>query len=79
MDFPQYRISANGMNLYRVDSDRHFVELQYIGERVLLFNIEAKTYPEIVRIKDLLACVDGSCRVVGQEDFDEAFSRVLAR
>lgn len=69
-DFPQYRRSKNGKNLYRIDDDRNFVELQYIGERVLLFQVEAKTYPEMVRIQDLLACKDETCEPIGPADFE---------
>lgn len=71
MDFPQYRISKNGKNLYRIDSNRVFIELQYIGEKVLLFIIEAKTYPEMVRIQDLLDRTADSCDVLDAQRFED--------
>ena len=61
MEFPLYRISKNGKNLYRVESMHTFTELQYIGEKILRFTIEAKTYPEMVRIRELIAMDNDAC------------------
>jgi hypothetical protein len=52
--FPQYRKLPNGKSLYRIDSERLFVELQKIGSSWWLHNVEAKQYPEILRIMDML-------------------------
>ncbi len=52
--FPQYRKLPNAKSLYRIDSERVFVELQKIGSRWWLYNLEAKQYPEILRIMDML-------------------------
>ncbi len=52
--FPQYRKLPNGKSLYRIDSERLFVELQKIGSSWWLHYVEAKQYPEILRIMDML-------------------------
>ena len=77
--FPQYRQSANGLNLYRVDSDVAFTELQFIGEKILAFEVRASTYPERLRIQDLLNCVNDSCSVIPAERFQEVLGQVTLR
>jgi len=52
--FPQYRKLSNNKVYYRILDERHFDEIQIIGKSARLFNIEAKQYPEILRIYDLL-------------------------
>ncbi|MEN9988684.1 MAG: hypothetical protein RLZZ585_1723 [Bacteroidota bacterium] len=59
LDFPQYRKLANEKSHYEIRDDRHFVEKQLIGKQVFIIEIEAKQYPEILRIQDMLHCVEG--------------------
>lgn len=70
MDFPQYRISKNGQNLYRIESVSSFTELQYIGKRVQVFHVLAESYPEKVRIQDLLTMSNGHCEIMDAEKFE---------
>lgn len=53
-EFPQYRKHLNGKHLYKILDERHFEELQLLGSKVLLHRFEAKKYPEIIRILDML-------------------------
>jgi hypothetical protein len=59
VDFPQYRKLANEKSHYEIRDDRHFIEKQLIGKQVFTIEIEAKQYPEILRIQDMLKCVEG--------------------
>ena len=77
--YPQYRISANGQNLYRIDGDRAFVELQYIGEKVIRFDIVASTYPELVRIQELLECAGEMCALIEADRFNLALQSLQGR
>ena len=70
MEFPQYRISTNGKNLYRIESLKAFTELQYIGERVQSFHVKAESYPEMVRIRELLEMSNGACQEMDGERFE---------
>ena len=57
--FPQYRKLANEKSFYEITDERHFIEKQLIGKQVFIIDIEAKQYPEILRIQDMLACTEG--------------------
>jgi hypothetical protein len=59
VDFPQYRKLANEKSHYEIRNDRHFIEKQLIGKQVFTIEIEAKQYPEILRIQDMLNCAEG--------------------
>lgn len=59
LDFPQYRKLANDKSHYEIRGDRHFIEKQIIGKQVFTIEIEAKQYPEILRIQDMLNCEEG--------------------
>ena len=54
-DFPQYRKLSNNRCFYEILDERHFKEIQLIGSRVVLHDIRAEQYPEILRIMDMLA------------------------
>jgi hypothetical protein len=59
VDFPQYRKLENEKSHYEIRDERHFVEKQLIGKQVFIIEIEAKQYPEILRIQDMLDCTEG--------------------
>lgn len=62
-----------------MDSDVAFTELQFIGEKILAFEVLASTYPERLRIQDLLNCVDDSCSVIPAEHFQEVLEKAAPR
>ena len=60
MDFPQYRRYSNNSSYFKIVDERNFIELQFIGEKVLHHHIHATQYPEILRIQEMLDCsLDG--------------------
>jgi hypothetical protein len=58
-EFPQYRKLVNDKSFYRIEDEKHFTEKQRIGKQVFTMIVEAKQYPEILRIQDMLACTEG--------------------
>lgn len=54
IDFPQYRKLSNDKTYYRIHSTELFEEIMIIGEKAVLYTIEAKQYPEMLRIKDMI-------------------------
>ncbi len=58
-EFPIYRKSSNNRNWYKILDERHFVEIQKVGERYFSFEVKAKQYPEMLRIQDMLNCASG--------------------
>ncbi len=53
--FPAYRKLSNNKSFYRIDDERTFFEIQVIGNKYFLIQTEAKQYPEIIRITDMLS------------------------
>ncbi len=68
-DFPQYRKLSNEKVFYRIRDDRNFDEIQLIGSRATWFSMEAKQYPEILKIQDLLNASEGLV-LSSREEFD---------
>ena len=56
--FPQYRKLGNGLTFYKITDDRTFEEIQVVGSRKNKYKTEAKQYPEILRIQDMLNCME---------------------
>ena len=53
--FPVYRILADGRHFYRIESPLLFTEIQLIGSRAVAHRVEAKAYPEQLRVQDMIA------------------------
>lgn len=76
-DFPQYRRSAHGTNYYRIDAADRFEELQLIGNKVIRHTVEARAYPERVRVMDMLGGADGSYLPVSEMEYAVLAARVV--
>ncbi|MFT3884170.1 MAG: hypothetical protein QM724_01695 [Flavobacteriales bacterium] len=70
--FPIYLKRTNGLNWYRIDADDRFVEVQRIGGRSLVHEVQARSYPERSRIADLLAGEAGAVVPCSAEEFQHA-------
>lgn len=55
-DFPQYRMLSNRKVYYQILSDDEFVEVSFLGDRAMRFQMLAKQYPEKLKIMQMLAC-----------------------
>jgi hypothetical protein len=56
MEFPQYRKLEGFRRYYKIVDDRTFIEIAFVNDRPVESRIEAKQYPEMVRIQDMLDC-----------------------
>jgi hypothetical protein len=56
MDFPQYRKLSNRRSFYRIESSVKFTEVQIMGSKRFVHSVEARQYPEKLRIMDMLNC-----------------------
>jgi hypothetical protein len=54
MDFPQYRRYTTGSSYFKIVDERNFIEVQFVGDKVVLYKVTAHQYPEILRIQDML-------------------------
>jgi len=72
--FPQYRRTATGSNLYRIEAADRFTELQRLGRRWLVHTVAQAPYPEQVRIREMLDGLGG----VYLPETAATFDRLLA-
>lgn len=68
-DFPQYRKLSNGKTFYKIIDDRTFEEIQLMGSRSMKYTTVANQYPEMLRIKDMLAFIE-PYEISNEEEFD---------
>ncbi|MCU0318638.1 MAG: hypothetical protein MUE88_00955 [Flavobacteriales bacterium] len=54
-EYPQYRKLSGAERYYVIHSARSFTELQRLGYRWLRYEVEAKVYPELARVQEMLA------------------------
>ena len=57
--WPQYRRMRDGRHVYRIESYDRFTELQRIGARWVRHTVEVTVYPEMLRLREMLAGGDG--------------------
>jgi hypothetical protein len=55
-EFPQYRKLSNGLRFYKISSDKFFEEVQLMGTKSFFYKHEVSQYPEILLLRDMLAC-----------------------
>ena len=68
--YPAFRELGNGLSRYRIDSDSVMVEVQRIGRRFAVHRLEATTYPERLRIHELLTLADSGVHPITAAEFD---------
>lgn len=78
-DFPQYRKLSNEKVYYKIINDRLFEEVQLVGKSANLFTIEAKQYPEVLRIQDLLHLNMDGFEMSTETEFESLLKRYSLR
>mgnify|MGYP000542297203 FL=1 len=56
--FPVYRKYKNSNTFFKLISENRFEEISFIGTKGIIHDIEAKQYPEYLRIQDMINCKD---------------------
>ncbi len=77
--FPIHVRLNGGHSIYRIESTISFVEVQRIGRRYLAHRVQALTWPERLRIADMLANVDGSLVATTPAEFEHWLGRADTR
>ena len=67
MNFPQYRKYKNIETYFKIISEKKFEELSLFRNKFVKHSIEAKQYPEMLRIMDMLNCEEGIWEVVEEK------------
>lgn len=57
MEFPQYRKIIGFKRFYKIIGNKKFVELSFVNDKPIYSTIDAKLYPEQLRIMDMLDLV----------------------
>ena len=73
MTFPQYRKLDGFQRYYKILDERAFIEIALVNGKPVATRIEAKQYPEMIRIQDMLHCEWSFCRME-EEEIDRYFS-----
>ena len=74
MNFPQFRILQGADVLYAIHSPNLFSEWKRMGKYYSCNDIEAKQYPEMLRIQDMLQCAEGF-ESISKIEFEEKSNR----
>ena len=74
--WPQFRRMVDGRHYYNVLSPGHFLELQAVGRRWVLHEVLATAYPEMLRVQEMLQCLEGRYEAVSEDDWMERFEQV---
>ena len=73
--FPLFLRITGGHSVYRIASETSFTEVQRIGQRYVAHHIVALTWPERLRIADMLANTAGSWEPITAALFDDWLER----
>ncbi len=71
--FPQYRKLDGFHRYYQIIDDRTFIEIALMNGKQLINRIEAKQFPEMLRIKDMLN-LEGNYCIMQQDEIDLYFN-----
>ena len=69
--FPRYRRLSNGKSLYEICSEKSFNEIQIIGNKRIMFQLNAETYFEKIKISDMIAAHDPYQKITLEEFINE--------
>jgi hypothetical protein len=70
-DFPQYRKLSNNKVFYKILDDRNFEELQIVGTKCFLYNVNASKYPEILRISEMISLTLPNFEKIQSEEYEK--------
>lgn len=73
--FPQYRKYSNNKSYFKIHSETLFDELQLMGDTCFSHRIEAKIYPDRLRIMDMMACKDEIWLPCSADEYETVVSR----
>lgn len=69
MEFPIYRKYKNSNTFFKINDEKSFEEISFIGSKVFHLEIEAKQYPEFLRILDMIDCKDGIWVKISESEY----------
>ncbi|MBK8499104.1 MAG: hypothetical protein IPL52_09860 [Flavobacteriales bacterium] len=74
--FPLFRKTPDGRHFYRIESDTGFTEIQKVGSRHAVHRVEARAYPELVRIAEMIDGAGGRFVHMEPTEWDVLYARI---
>jgi hypothetical protein len=68
-NFPQFRKLINDKSYYRIDSTSRITEIQRIGQRWTIYEVDAKILPERLMIQDILDENSSQYQAISEQEF----------
>jgi len=69
IQFPQYRKYKNNMSYFKIVSFKLFEEIQLIGSKKIIRQVDAIQYPEQLFIRDLIFNYAEMADVINENDY----------
>ena len=63
-------------HFYRIESDRMFTEIQKVGGRLTVHRVEARAYPELVRIAEMIQGAEGRFVPMEPWEWEGLYARI---
>lgn len=70
MEYPQYRKYKGLETWFKIISDKEFIEIKQVGEKCVQHTVIAEQFPEMLRIQDMLQCLEDRWEVVDAEEVE---------
>ena len=70
IDFPVYRKYKNNKTYFKIIHPRLFEEIQLIGSKKVIKQTEAKLYPEVLFVQDLLLNYKERAEEIKEEEYN---------
>lgn len=76
--FPLYRKSTNEKHYYLIHNNRCMTEVQIIGNKYFMFDIESSQFPDIMRIKGIIEMESDGLVEINAKEMNEILKKVDA-
>jgi hypothetical protein len=74
IDFPLYRKFSDNKTFYKIHSPKSFLEIKLMGKFYFRNEIEAKQFPEMLLINDMIKLEVGEWIAIDENEFEENYS-----
>ncbi|MEO8068921.1 MAG: hypothetical protein ABI599_14585 [Flavobacteriales bacterium] len=75
MPYPIYRKLIHGRSFYRIDAADRFMEVQLMGSRAIVHEVIAHTYPEKLRMHEMVSLTGGHYAETDAAAFNAALGK----
>jgi hypothetical protein len=77
IEFPVYRKYKNNTHFFKIVSRTYFEEAEVVGKKVIIHKVEAKQFPEMNHIFDLVYNYAGIGSEITENEYLEVVKMVL--